>query len=398
MDFIQHFLIGKPLEHNAQTSYMVSSTLGMDFFSNLLDARLTVDAETADSELTEYQPGPATDGAPPANAIRPAGLHYDYMVDSNTFGATLALDWRFAQTLVAGRGIARRPHDYDYDNLMIDGNTDEDGDALPGVGGCLYSRPADRSDTFDNVAPRVTLSWQPGERSLLYLSGSTGISPARDDRGIPPAAPAVRGRTRQRTSSSRSRPAGNTSRDTFSLNTALFAMEKDNVILRESNGFYRGQRCHDASRVRVRRARSAEFDASHVALAGTYARHEYAFSRAVEGGETIIDGNDVDTAPRHVHTPGPRCALQRAARRRRWICSTWVDYFLDAANTATYPGPQGGQPACRLDAARRPARQPARRQCLRYRLCGSRRLRLRQLPLFPGARPRAVPVGRLRRN
>ena len=33
MDFLQHFLIGKPLEHNAQTSYMVSGTLGMDFLS-----------------------------------------------------------------------------------------------------------------------------------------------------------------------------------------------------------------------------------------------------------------------------------------------------------------------------------------------------------------------------
>ena len=61
MDFIQHFLIGKPFEHNAQTSYLVSSTLAMNFLANALEARLSVDAETADSELTEFQPAPATE-------------------------------------------------------------------------------------------------------------------------------------------------------------------------------------------------------------------------------------------------------------------------------------------------------------------------------------------------
>ena len=39
MDFIQHFLIGKPFEHNAQTSYMLSGTLAMNFFANALEAR-----------------------------------------------------------------------------------------------------------------------------------------------------------------------------------------------------------------------------------------------------------------------------------------------------------------------------------------------------------------------
>ncbi len=335
MDFIQHFLIGKPFEHNAQTSYMVSSTLGMDFFSNLLNTRITVDAETADSELSEYQPGPATDGPPPANAIRPAGLHYDYVVDSNTIGSTLAIDWRFAEgwSLAAALRVDRTR--YDYDNLMIDGNTDEFGTPCPGISGCLYSRPADRVDTFDNVAPRITLSWQPGERSLLYLSGSTGFRP-------PEMTELYR---LQRLQSSadldseqlESLEAGwKYQSGTFSLNTALFVMEKDNVILRESNGFFVGNGATTH--------RGFEYDA-HVLLnsifklrlAGTYARHEYAFSRAVDGGETIIDGNDVDTAPRHVHNLGLDARFNEqfdAALDLFYV----GEYFLDAANTATYPG------------------------------------------------------------
>ncbi len=40
MDFLQHFLIGKPLEHNAQTSYMASGTLRLGFLESRLEARL----------------------------------------------------------------------------------------------------------------------------------------------------------------------------------------------------------------------------------------------------------------------------------------------------------------------------------------------------------------------
>ena len=111
MDFIQHFLIGKPFEHNAQTSYMVSSTLGDE-----------ISSRTCSTRVSRWTPRPRTRNSrnispdrrpmahPPANAIRPAGLHYDYVVDSNTIGSTLAFDWRFASQLVAGRGAARRSH------------------------------------------------------------------------------------------------------------------------------------------------------------------------------------------------------------------------------------------------------------------------------------------------
>ena len=38
---------------------------------------------------------------------------------------------------------------YRYDNLMLSGNTDQNGNPC-GSGGCLYSRPADRSDHFND--------------------------------------------------------------------------------------------------------------------------------------------------------------------------------------------------------------------------------------------------------
>ena len=335
MDFIQHFLIGKPFEHNAQTSYMVSSTLAMKFFSERLDARLTVDAETADSELTEYQPGPATDGAPPANAIRPAGLHYDYVVDSHTLGSTLAFDWSLGNRWSLAAALRLDRTEYDYDNLMIDGNSAEDGTPCPSPTGCLFSRPADRVDTFDNVAPRVTLSWQPGDRSLLYLSGSTGFRP--------PEMTEVYRLQRQQTDAAldseelESIESGwKYHGDTFSFTAALFAMEKKNVILRESNGFYvgNGSTTHRGIEYDARLRLNSVFSMS---LAGTWALHKYAFSRAIEGGETIIDGNEIDTAPQQLHN------LRVDARFNQQFSAAmdlfFVDrYFLDAANTASYPG------------------------------------------------------------
>jgi len=335
MDFIQHFLVGKPFEHNAQTSYMLSSTLAMNFFSNMLEARFTIDAETADSELTEFQPGPATDGTPAANAIRPAGLHYDYTVDSDTIGSTVALDWHIAHdwSLAAALRVDRTR--YDYDNLMIDGNTRENGTRCPGATGCLFSRPADRSDTFDNVAPRITLSWQPGERSLLYLSGSTGFRP-------PEMTEVYRLQRQQSEADLDSEELDSLEggwkfrSDGFALTTSLFTMQKDNVILREANGFNvsNGRTTHRGIEYEAQFRLGSMFS---LTAAGTFAEHKYAFSRAVEGGETIVDGNLVDTAPRQVHNL--RLDAQFGSQLSAALDLFHVgEYFLDAANTATYPG------------------------------------------------------------
>ena len=110
MDFIQHFLIGKPLEHNAQTSYMVSSTLGMDFFSNLPQHAYHGGRRDRGFRTLGIPAGTGHGWPTAANAIRPAGLHYDYVVDSNTFGSDAGDRMALRGRLVAGRGIAGRPH------------------------------------------------------------------------------------------------------------------------------------------------------------------------------------------------------------------------------------------------------------------------------------------------
>jgi len=50
-----------------------------------------------------------------------------------------------------------------------------------------------------------------------------------------------------------------------------------------------------------------------------------------------VSGNDVDTAPRHMHNAGVEARLGQQWRVA--LDGTYVGgYFLDAANTATYPG------------------------------------------------------------
>ncbi|HEY7754164.1 MAG TPA: TonB-dependent receptor, partial [Steroidobacteraceae bacterium] len=73
-----------------------------------------------------------------------------------------------------------------------------------------------------------------------------------------------------------------------------------------------------------------------LAGSGTVARHEYRFTAAVEQGEQITAGNDVDTAPRELHALRLQYASAAMGAELEWL---WVgDYWTNAANTARYPG------------------------------------------------------------
>ncbi|HNR22559.1 MAG TPA: TonB-dependent receptor [Steroidobacteraceae bacterium] len=333
MQFLQHFLIGKPLEENAQSSAMVSASTRRPLGA-AWSWGAGLDLEASDSDLRETQNGPATDGTPAANAIRPAGKHYDYGVDGRTAGAFATLGWRPDPRWVLNAGLRIERTRYDYDNRMIAGNTDENG--VPcGAAGCLYSRPADRVDEFDNVAPKIDVMYLPRERHRLYLSWSRGFRP-------PEQTELYRLQRQQDIADLDSeRLQGGeigwrAAMGDFDWSLAAFALDKRNVIVRDSSGFNvnGGETTHRGIEYELRWRLSPYWRAS---AAGSVAWHRYAFSAAVEGGETITDGNDVDTAPRNVH-----------ALRIGWSTATNLDaefevlhvgrYWLDASNAHEYAG------------------------------------------------------------
>jgi iron complex outermembrane receptor protein len=125
------------------------------------------------------------------------------------------------------------------------------------------------------------------------------------------------------------------------LNLAVYAMQKRNVILRETNGFNvsNGSTRHRGVEYELVLSPGRRPTDWRIAFSGTVARHQYAFSRSIEGGETIVDGNDVDTAPRNLHNLNVSIPIGPAEDWRVGINWNYVGaYFLDAANTAKYPG------------------------------------------------------------
>jgi outer membrane receptor protein involved in Fe transport len=331
MRFLQHFLLGKPLERNGQQSAGVVVSRGLDFVG--AQWRLGFDAETANSYLVEYQAGPTLEGTTAARAIRPAGFHYDYRVQTLglapwlTFEKTLAPRWTLSGSLRADRTR------YQYDNRMRTGNTSDTGATC--TGGCLYSRPADRSDRFNLLMPRLGLAWRLNDGLSAWASVGRGFRP-------PEATELYRLQRQQsvadlQAETARSAELGLRGRGAgYSWSLATYAMEKQHVILRDASAF-------NVSDGRTRH-RGVEFEGAWAAttwltLSGeaNFANHTYRFNRAAEQGERIVAGNEVDTAPRRLHAL--RASVVPVANTRMEL--EWVavgPYFADAANTARYPG------------------------------------------------------------
>lgn len=333
MDFLQHFLIGKPLEENGQDSVGVLTALDLVAFT---DTRLLtgIDLELADGFLEETQAGEATDGAPAANAIRPAGKHYDYEVQSTVAALYAQVEQPFAEHWKLTGGARFEYVDYDYDNRMIGGNTREDGTTC-GVAGCLFNRPADRGDDFTNVTSKIGLTYSINEAHALYASGARGYrAPDTSELYRLQRQQSIADLDSERLDSVEVGARGTFDALRYSL--ALFKMKKDNVIFRDSNAFNvsDGRTAHEGVEYELS---WSPLEALSLSWAGTYAKHTYDFSRAVEGGETIVAGRDVDTAPRHVNTARVDWQFLPAANAEL----EWVSvgrYFIDAANANEYGG------------------------------------------------------------
>jgi outer membrane receptor protein involved in Fe transport len=156
MEFLQHFLPGQPLEENGHISAGALSTA--TFSGSSSRTIIGMDVEWSDIFLRQSQDGP-TPGSPFLMETRPEGKHYDYDVTAMSIAAYVQSDWAIDDRLTLGAGLRVDHLAYDYDNRMLTGNTRDDGTPC-GFGGCLYSRPADRSDSFTNLAPKISLNHQ----------------------------------------------------------------------------------------------------------------------------------------------------------------------------------------------------------------------------------------------
>ena len=255
-------------------------------------------------------------------------------MQSNVAALYAQIEQPFAQRWKATAGARLEYVDYDYDNRMLAGNTRDDGTAC-GAAGCLFNRPADRSDDFTNFTSKLGLSYLLTENHALYVTGARGYrAPDTSELYRLQRQQTVAELDAERLDSIEAGARGTFGPLGYSL--AAFKMKKDNVIFRDSNGFNvsDGKTDHEGIEYEFN---WLPLDTLSLSAGGTYAKHTYAFDRAVDGGETIVSGRDVDTAPRHVNTA--RLAWQFlpvANAELEW--QSVGRYFVDASNANEYPG------------------------------------------------------------
>lgn len=330
MDFRQHFLPGKPLEENGQTSAGLITTYARDGMS--LDWMAGFDLEWADMWLTETQDDPA-EGSDFTRETRPAGVHYDYSVTQLAASPWVNLEYEIANDTQLVAGARADWIRYDYNNHATAGNLRDDGTPC-GFGGCIYNRPADRTDTYTVISPKLGARKALGDH-VVYANLVRGfrvpqtselyrLQRGQDVADLDPVRLdsielGVRGAVRAMT-----------------YDVAVYAMRKRHRIFRDAEGF-------NVSDGRTRH-RGIEVDiqwrlAEHwlAALRASHAEHEYAFDYRPENGENFVSGRAIDTAPkvlgsallRWLPTPGTTLELEYTHTG---------EYWLDAENTQRYPG------------------------------------------------------------
>ena len=330
MDFLQHFLLGQPLEDNGQDSggLMLSLVDGAFGGGELM---LGMDMDFAASTLLQEQDGPTTDGPPDGNAIRPAGRHYDYTVDPR-FWPPGALAPAACAALVAGDRTA------------------------PGAGALRLRQPDDRRQhrrkrsSLPRRLPVLAAGRSQRRFHRVRAARRIGLAAARAAaawlslaRGFraPEATELYRLQRQQSVAELDAeridalelglRLRGTTA----SLDLAAFRMDKHDVILRDSAGFNvtGGRTRHLGIEYEAAWTFHADWTLSG---SGTVADHEYRFTAAVEQGEQITAGNAVDTAPRQVHALRLRRDGGLLAGELEWLHVG--RYWTNAANTARYDG------------------------------------------------------------
>lgn len=326
MDFVQHYLPGQPREENGQWSggLMITRQRGSESGRRLTSG---LDMEIADGYLKEIQT--ADSGV----ASIPPGKHYDYEVRSYLLAPFAQVDLPFADVWSLQLGLRTEYMLYTYDNKMIDGNTRDDGTPCT-PDPCRFNRPADSSDGFLNVAPNAGVLLRINPELAAYLSLTHGFRP-------PQAAELYRLQAQQSAADLHSETLDSAELGLHwqtaiaRAELATFAMRKRNYIFQDSSRF-------NVSNGKTRHI-GVELQASlrlpsglYGSFAGTYAKQTYAFNAQTPGGDPIVSGNDIDTAPRTLASA--RLGYQRGPGHAEL---EWVEvgsYYLDAGNLTTYSG------------------------------------------------------------
>jgi iron complex outermembrane recepter protein len=331
MRFLQHFLPGQPEEKNGQVS------LGAQFNARSAAGGGTLhyglDVEVAEGFLEQFQAGEAEGVPSPVAAIRPQGFHYDYEVRAHSVAPWAHWERPLNDRLSLGLGLRAERLGYRYDNRMLAGNTREDGSECPG--GCLYTRPLDRSDRFDNLAPKLSLGWRPGPGQLAWIAARRGFrAPQATELYRLQSGQAVADLDSEQLDSVELGWRGTAGQIGWEL--AAFHMQKRNYIFRDGDGFNvaDGRTRHVGMEVALQWQLTPRL---RLETEQSLARHTWRFDRDAGQGEVIVSGNETDSAPRRFGSTRLSWRAEGGAELElEWLAMG--SYWLNAANTARYDG------------------------------------------------------------
>lgn len=317
-DLLLHFFPSRALEETEQTGGGVQTALYWDPRDDL-GVIVGLDVDRTTGSLREFQ------SRPTQPAGYPQGLHYDYTVDATVLALYGQASWAFAPQWRVVAGVRGERSEYDYDNRTFANDVGR------------FRRPADRSDAFETLTPKLGVIHTLSDASSVWLNLARGAR-------APQVTDLYSLQTLQRPGEQKAETIDSAElgwRASYDngarIELALYAMEKKNSAFRNADGFT----------VPFARTRHQGIELSGALPLGdlfelsgwaSYAEHTYRFSDPVtRAGESIVRGADVDTAPRRIAnaqlTWRPTDAL---SAELGW--THMGAYFTNAANTRRYPG------------------------------------------------------------
>lgn len=318
MTFLQHFLPWQPVEENSHYSAGFKSHFERQYDDIVLMTGFDLDLTRGELQETQDEPFAPT---------LPEGDHYDYRVDASVISPFARVTWQATDDLVVTAGARREFTTFDYDNRLSDGSA-----CAEGVEGCRFSRPADQEVSYSEWSYQVGANYRLTDDHRLYAKASRGYRAPQatelfrlqagqlitdiDAETLDALEVGVRGQWHS-----------------LFYDVTAFDMKKDDVIFQDTQrqNISGGSTTHRGIELALNYQHQSGFFAR---FAGTLARHEYDSDLTLS--RESIQGNDVDTAPRHMASLQAGWDWQDYRAEFEWV--HMGDYYLNPENTAEYEG------------------------------------------------------------
>ncbi len=333
MDFLMHFLPGTPLEENGQKSFGLQS-----LYSQILDKQLSflagVDLELTKAYLRQTQADALNGDSAFLNATLPQGKQYDFEVNAKLASPYMQLTYDANIHNQFTTGLRYEYLQFDYENNLDSGRLTENGDACD-FGGCRYSRPANRTDSFNNGSLQLAWLHELTDHSQTFVNVSRAFR-------APQANELYRLQNNQTVADLNSEKINSlelsyrSQFEPIGFSLSAYFMDKSDVIFQNSDreNISGGETQHQGIEFESQITLSP---ALKLNIAASYSEHTYKKDIAPRGVTVNIDGNDLDTAPKVLGN----LQLHWQINHSQNLHVEWLHlgpYYTDEANLNKYDG------------------------------------------------------------